>query len=87
MLAIYFQLDIIINVGTNNNPQGSQERVEDMTEAEKKICDYVLRYGTIIKNMEYRNIKARQYIIELDGQTYTMSKQNGEWIYFFHHNN
>lgn len=58
-----------------------------MTEIEKEICDYALRYGTIIKNIEYRNINTRWYTIELDGQTYSMTKQNGEWIYFFRHNN
>lgn len=57
-----------------------------MTEEEKSICDYCLRYGTITSDKELtcEGKAIRQYIITLDGEEYHLNKQNGEWIYFYH---
>lgn len=58
-----------------------------MTESEKRICDDVLRYGTIKTDIEFRNNNLeliRQYVIELDDEEYHMTKIDGEWSYFHH---
>lgn len=57
-----------------------------MTEAEKRICDECLRYGVITSDKEFtcEGKAIRQYIIELDGEEYHLTKQDGEWIYFHH---
>lgn len=58
-----------------------------MTESEKRICDDVLRYGTIKTDIEFRNNNLeliRQYVIELDDEEYHMTKIDGEWSHFYH---
>lgn len=57
-----------------------------MTDNEKEICNDVLRYGTIKSDKEFecKGKLIRQYIIELDGEEYNLTKENGEWIYFHH---
>lgn len=58
-----------------------------MNESEKRICDDVLRYGTIKTDKEFRGDElelVRYYIIECDGEEYHMTKINGEWVYFHH---
>lgn len=57
-----------------------------MREDEKKICDDILRYGKIISDKEFTcdGKFIRQYIIECDGETCDLTKENGEWIYIRH---
>lgn len=59
-----------------------------MNEIEKTTCDEVLRYG-YIKNdnsFECEGINVRCYLIEYGNREYTLTKHNGEWIYFYMHN-
>ncbi len=57
-----------------------------MREDEKKICDDILRYGKILSDKEIvcDGKFIRQYVIECDGETYNLTKENGEWIYILH---
>lgn len=58
-----------------------------MKDYEKEICDDILRYGTILSDKEFQceGNFVRQYQIEYEGEEYNLTKQNGEWIYIFHH--
>lgn len=58
-----------------------------MKDYEKKICDDILRYGTILSDEEFQceGKFVRQYQIEYEGEKYNLTKQDGEWIYIFHH--
>ena len=53
-----------------------------MKEAEKKIADDILRYGTILGDLEREceGIAVREYLIEYEGAQYDMVKNNGEWV-------
>lgn len=57
-----------------------------MNEVEKKICDDVLRDGTITRDEEFdcEGKVVRQYAVEYAGEEYLMTKYDGEWIYFHH---
>lgn len=54
-----------------------------MKEYEKKICNDILRYGTIISDKEFtcEGDMVRQYEIGYEGVTYLLIKVNGEWEY------
>ena len=60
-----------------------------MTYKEKRICDMILREGTIISDKEFidkHGRAIRQYVIEYMGVCkleYHLTKCNGEWIYIF----
>lgn len=58
-----------------------------MREDEKKICDDILGYGKILSDKEFEcdGKFVRQYVIEIGGETYDLTKHNGEWVYI-HHN-
>ena len=58
-----------------------------MREDEKNICDDILRYGKIISDKEIvcDGKFIRQYVIEIENETYDLTKRNGEWVYI-HHN-
>lgn len=61
-----------------------------MKDYEKKICDDLLRYGEIVRDMSYvsNNKYIRQYtIVDTNGEKYDITKRNGEWVYLFHYNN
>lgn len=59
-----------------------------MTDQEKKICDDMLRYGTILSDREvisYDGRHFRQYVIvvnEDDANEYHLTKMDGEWVFF-----
>lgn len=55
-----------------------------MRECEKKICDDILRYGTITRDEEFtcEGIMVRQYTISYEGESYDLTKNNGEWVHF-----
>ena len=54
-----------------------------MTYLESLFCDNILRYGQIIKDVQYsiRGNLYRRYSIKCDGNVYELTKRNGEWIY------
>ena len=59
-----------------------------MTAIEKKICETVLKDGEVKENtscVSGEGIEIESYIVEYLGEKYTMTKNNGEWVYFFHH--
>lgn len=58
-----------------------------MTTAEKNICSEVLRDATYVEHEEFEceGIKVIQFNVICDGESYTMTKHDGEWVYF-HHN-
>lgn len=47
------------------------------------ICDNILRYGEVISDTETELVDGwyRQYIVKCDGDTYHMTKHNGEWVF------
>lgn len=47
------------------------------------ICNDILRYGKIISDQSFivDGANVRQYIIEYEGITYSLTKINGEWDY------
>jgi hypothetical protein len=49
----------------------------------QEICNDILRYGEVISDTEteFEDGWYRQYIVECDGETYHMTKHNGEWVY------
>jgi len=53
-----------------------------MKEAEKKIADDILRYGTILRDLEREceGIAVREYLIKYEGNEYDLVKNNGEWV-------
>ena len=57
-----------------------------MREDEKKICDDILKYGTITSDKEFTcdGEFIRQYVIEYEGEEYQLTKSNGQWIYIHH---
>ena len=51
---------------------------------EERFCDYLLRYGTIIRDVtvyDKDDEEYRQYTIEQNGHTWNLTKHHGEWIY------
>ena len=57
-----------------------------MKDEEKKMCQLVYDKGNIISvlNTECDGLEISCYVIELDGETYTVTSHNGEWVYFHH---
>ena len=55
-----------------------------MRNEEKRIADDVLRYGTILEDLEStcEGIAVREYLIEYEGNQYNLVKNNGEWVSF-----
>lgn len=53
-----------------------------MDNFEKNLCDDMIRYGTITRDVEFGNV--RQYTVIYDGEEYHITKRNGEWIYLHH---
>ena len=53
-----------------------------MKNEEKKIADDILRYGRILEDFETicDGIFVREYLIEYDGEKYSLVKNNGEWV-------
>lgn len=59
-----------------------------MTAIEKNICEIVLAEGTVEeKNIltSGEGIEIESYYVEYLGEHYTMTKNDGEWVYFLHH--
>lgn len=54
-----------------------------MRAGEKHICDEILRYGTITGDKEFtcEGVMVRQYTISYEGESYDLTKHNGEWVY------
>lgn len=49
----------------------------------QEICNDILRYGEVISDteIEFKDGWYRQYIVKCDGDTYHMTRHNGEWIF------
>jgi hypothetical protein len=49
----------------------------------QEICNDILRYGEVISDTEteFEDGWYRQYIIKYEGETYHMTKHNGEWVF------
>ena len=60
-----------------------------MNEVEKHLCEWLLENGTIIRHGVFDVIPSgevsEQWTIVVDGESYDITKLDGEWIYF-HHN-
>lgn len=56
------------------------------SDVEKKIWDDVLKEGTMLdaKCFYVDDIKVQQWVVELAGEEYHLTKHNGEWVYFHH---
>lgn len=57
-----------------------------MTSGEKQICEAVLKGAEKVDRaeLEIDGIKVESYAVEYGGETYHLTKHNGEWVYFFH---
>ena len=57
-----------------------------MSNSEKSMCDYVLEKGEIIDHYleTCEGVQIEQYVVLLFGERYVVTKNNGEWVYFFH---
>lgn len=55
-----------------------------MTQAEKAICDDILKGGEVVVHdrftAEGKDIEC--YKVHYSGEDYTMTKHDGEWVYF-----
>lgn len=53
----------------------------------KNICEAVLNEGTVLNKDEFEceGIAVECYLVEYLGEKYTLTKHDGEWIYFHHH--
>ena len=61
-----------------------RKKVQSMTESEKKMCDDILRYGTIIDDREFVSgdgVFCRHYQIIYNDYKWYLSKNNGEWVF------
>jgi hypothetical protein len=49
----------------------------------QEICNDILRYGEVISDTEteFEDGWYRQYIIKYEGETYHMTRHNGEWVF------
>jgi len=58
-----------------------------MTNGEKSVCDVVLDNGIVIeeKCFEHKGVHVENYMVEYRGERYSMTKHNGEWVYFHHY--
>lgn len=54
-----------------------------MTSMEKMLCSEILRDATSATHKEFdcEGVHVIQYDVECDGERYTMTKHNGEWVY------
>lgn len=60
-----------------------------MTAIEKQICTEVLRDATSIlrhEEFECEGKKVIQFTVIYEGEKYSLTKHDGEWVYFFHWN-
>lgn len=53
-----------------------------MTEAEKAICDHILREGTVFEQDEFMcdDILVECFMVEYLDEKYTLNRTNGEWF-------
>jgi len=59
-----------------------------MTNNEKEICEMVLSEGEIITKVDTlsrEGIHVQSWAVKYHGEKYTLTKNDGEWVYF-HHN-
>ena len=55
-----------------------------MRESEKRICDAILKEGTIEREEAYTcggGVIVNQYTVSYVGLSYEIVKNNGEWVY------
>ena len=59
-----------------------------MKEQDKRMCEVLFKDCNIINKDEFMcdNINVECYSVEYLGHEYTLTKHNGEWVYF-HRNN
>ena len=58
-----------------------------MRAEEKKMCELVLAEGTVMSKDEYNTVEGisvESYTVELLGEEYILTKNDGEWVYFYH---
>ena len=58
-----------------------------MTSVEIKIAEMILNEGTVLNKFEGKSkegVHIENWVVEYLGEKYTMTKNNGEWIYFLH---
>lgn len=58
-----------------------------MNQMEKKMCELVLNGGMVIEKNEFvsgEGISVECYTVEYLGEEYTLTKNDGEWVYFHH---
>ena len=55
-----------------------------MSNEEKMMCQLVFDKGDVVSvlNSECDGIKIVCYIVDLNGESYTLTSHDGEWIYF-----
>ena len=59
-----------------------------MTDMEKALCQMVLDNGFIERVATHTTDKGEsqiQWDVRMNGELYTLTKLDGEWIYFFHY--
>lgn len=58
-----------------------------MSTVEKSICEDLLKEGTVLNVDRFtcEGINVECFSIEYLNETYTMTRHDGEWVYF-HHN-
>ena len=58
-----------------------------MNNTEKATCEWMMKEGTIqkvVKAVSAEGIQVECYEMIYLGETYHMTKNNGEWVYFIH---
>lgn len=57
-----------------------------MTNAEKSICNSLMEEGKVIghEKVMSEGIQCEFITVEYLGETYEMTKHDGEWVYFYH---
>ena len=58
-----------------------------MNAAEKATCEMILNEGVVLQKFDgfsKEGIHVECWSVEYLGEKYTMTKNNGEWIYFLH---
>lgn len=58
-----------------------------MNAIQKAICEDIFTSGNVIASYECvgdDEIIIQSYDVEYFGEKYTLTKNNGEWVYFYH---